>query len=30
VGIVKCGECGHVFEICENSKMPVEVKKTLV
>jgi len=30
VGIIKCGECGHIFEICADSEMPVEVKKTLV
>lgn len=27
VGVIKCDECGHVFEFCEDSKLPVNVKK---
>jgi len=30
LGIIKCDECGYVFELCENSKLPVKVKKIRV
>jgi Cys-rich peptide (TIGR04165 family) len=30
IGVIKCSECGHLFEYCTDSKMPVEVKKILV
>ncbi|MDP1552072.1 MAG: TIGR04165 family Cys-rich peptide [Methanobacteriaceae archaeon] len=30
VGVIKCNECGHLFEVCADSEMPVEVKKKLV
>jgi Cys-rich peptide (TIGR04165 family) len=30
VGVMKCSECGHIFEVFEESKMPIEVKKKLV
>ncbi len=27
VGVIRCSECGHIFEYCHDSKMPVKVKK---
>ncbi|MDI6644080.1 MAG: TIGR04165 family Cys-rich peptide [Methanobacteriaceae archaeon] len=30
IGIIKCDECGYVFEFCKDSKLPVKVKKIQV
>ncbi|GAB6056676.1 TIGR04165 family Cys-rich peptide [Methanobacterium alkalithermotolerans] len=27
VGVIRCSGCGHLYEYCTNSKMPVEIKK---
>lgn len=27
VGVIKCSECGHLFEYCKDHPMPLEVKK---
>ncbi|MDP3066568.1 MAG: TIGR04165 family Cys-rich peptide [Methanobacteriaceae archaeon] len=30
VGVIKCSECGHLFEYCKDHPMPLEVKKKLI
>lgn len=30
VGIIRCTQCGYIFEICTKRKPPLEVKKILV
>lgn len=30
VGVIKCSQCGHIFEYCIERKPPLEVKKILV
>lgn len=30
VGIIRCTECGHIFEYCKESKLPVELKKLII
>jgi Cys-rich peptide (TIGR04165 family) len=30
VGVIRCTDCGHLFEYCKESKMPVEVKKLII
>jgi len=30
MGIIKCDKCGHVFEYCKDSKLPVKVKKICI
>lgn len=27
VGVIRCSECGHIFEYCKSIKPPLEVKK---
>jgi len=27
VGVIRCSECGHLFEYCKNRKLKQEVKK---
>lgn len=30
LGIIRCSDCGHIFEYCTHRKPPLEVKKILV
>jgi len=30
VGVIRCSQCGHIFEYCTERKPPLEVKKILV
>lgn len=30
IGVIRCSECGYVFEYCKNSKMPVKIKKIIL
>ena len=30
VGVIKCTDCGHIFEYCKDHPMPLEVKKKLI
>ncbi len=30
VGIIRCKDCGYIFEYCTHRKPPLEVKKILV
>lgn len=30
VGIIRCTNCGHIFEYCTHQKPPLKVKKILV
>lgn len=27
VGVIRCSECGYIFEVCKNEKIAPEVKK---